>query len=105
MLLNEIKTVQAYKPTETERVVMSLAIIADTPQLAVMQIDSDDNRYYAMNKLISLNILSRTPDDGVELTASGQELAQAQGLVDNGEPTESAIELAASISPDSQTSD
>ena len=97
MLLEDLTTPEGYKPTETERVVISLTLIADSPQLAVMQIDSDSNRYYAMNKLIHLGLIDRTEDDGVELSSSGQELAQAQGLSDGGQPTETATELAASI--------
>ena len=98
MLLTElVRQPETFIPSETERLVMALVLVSDTPQLALSQIDSDEQRYAAMTKLIRLGFLN-IDDGGVEITDTGNALAQAQALGDESGPSEMASELAATIS-------
>lgn len=96
MLLVELRQPETFNPSETERLVIALVLVSDTPQLALSQIDSDEQRFTAMVKLLNLGFLE-TGDGGVELTPSGYAVARAQALGDEGGPSESASELAASV--------
>ncbi len=72
----------AYRPSESERAVLSVILQSDTPEMGYAQISSGEDMVSARDKLMRLGFISYD-NGGVTLTPAGDELAQAQALHDN----------------------
>lgn len=90
-------TSDAYHPTQNERIVLSLCLICDTPQLAASQSSKTYQLSYARKMLIQLGFISG--DDGaITLTDLGNQLCVQQALSDElGGASDDAVKLASTI--------
>jgi len=95
MLLNELHQPKSYKPTEHERMALSVAMVSDTPQMAHQQLIKDPKLEYSATQLQILGFLHYDGEGGIVVTDAGYELAQAQSLWDGDQPTDEASTLAA----------
>ncbi|MFY0658091.1 MAG: hypothetical protein JXR12_15240 [Neptunomonas phycophila] len=74
----------AYRPSDSEREVLSLVVQSDTPNMAYAQASDGESLVTARDKLIRLGFLIYN-DGGIELSPTGDELVTAQAIEDNPE--------------------
>ena len=86
----------AFHPTTSQRRVIGIILNCDTPQLALQELSMDDKLSAAKEQLQQLGMIVVT-DQGVSLTATGEQMATSQALMDpTGQPSELSRTLAAS---------
>lgn len=78
----ETMNAAAYRPSNSEREVLSLVVKSDTPAMAYAQVSQGHTLVAARDKLIRLGLLTYN-DNGLELSSTGQELVDAQAIESN----------------------